>query len=435
MLTRSFDYQVNIDFDKLDKLDHRVKKQAFTSAAKAHERNLRQQLVQFHLFERFNHPLLFKFQCYLHGFGVPRDPGLALQFLRDAAADDSEEAAALIKRLHDALGFRLSPELHQNLEQLLTTGAASNSVVALEDLESLFPDVYNRLPEIMYNNLKYPGGSGLPFEKMGISLAFDLADIPFHDAAKLYQYALTTMSGHNVHNINQLRYKGRDTLLHAAVARSPPECVVALCELEASPDVRNDRGETPWLVASRSGNWDAICTMHYSSPSPSHIEPTNLRENPLHWLPMLEKRIASDSARGLSYSHPHFESLHKHGLLAENFGSIKFLTSIFLERGSDPNLVANSSSPFVPVAVRGAFGYSPTSLTKVHSRAVRLFLCPFVAFEHRHRVYSPSDNLTDKRYACPSRSFARCSRILALSFNVWRKARRGLCFIFGTCYH
>lgn len=361
--------QIDVDFDNFNNLDYRVKKQTLESALEMHQKRVVRDVLQFHLFEKSTDSLMFQFRCYLHGFGVPQDSKLALDMLCQAAEGESEEAGALVKRLHDALAVSLPDDKMEKLEEFLKAGAASGSTIAEEDLARLYPATYEKLPQLKKNSKDDMGVGGF-FEKHGISIITrPVEDIPFESATRLMEYAVSKMMQHKARYVDQLRFRDGNTLLHLVTANSAADCTAALCTLGASPFIRNQNGETPWLVASRSGNWQAVFIMHSSTKFTLPIGPNKLGENPLHWLPMLEKQIAHDKDEHTKKSNTALSALQSSGLL--DVASVGVLADIFVQMGANPNQVGRQSNAFVPVALQGAFGYSPTSLTKVHSRAVR----------------------------------------------------------------
>jgi hypothetical protein len=343
--------QIDIDFDKFDGLDHRVKNQTLKSVLLAQKNDPLRMLLHFHLFERSAESFLFLFQCYLYGFGVPRNSHLALENLREAAEQESEEAAALVKRLHDALAIDMPTDQIRKLQHYLKLGAASGSIVAEEDLETLYPEIYKKLPALKRNEIEGPGVN-TPFEKKGLSIgpSQSISEIPWSDPEDLERHVVSEMKKHGIRHIDQMRFHDGNGYLHMAAERSTYEGLTALLHLGASRDLRNNLGETPLLVASRCGNWKAVFLLVLPQTSP--ITATELDENPLHWLPVLEKSMSQDGYdRGVA---------------------TRGLAQAFVQKGANPNQVGRSSCSFTPISLQGSFGYTRTSLTKVHSRAVSL---------------------------------------------------------------
>jgi hypothetical protein len=346
--------QILVDFDLLERLDNRAKKSTIDAVLASQATSF----LNWGLQERSAVPELVLFQSHLCGFGVRKSSQDALSFLVKAAENDSEEAAALVKRVHDALSVPLPSSIQSRLENLLSIGAASGSCIAEEDLQTSFPEAYKDLPRLKRNESKNPDSDmDTPFSRSGISLvtARDRStEIPWGNPATAVVFIKNMMRERGASNINQFVFDNNDRILHIAAGKASPETIKALADLGAIVDFSNNRSETPLLIACRHGRIDAVNVLLSLGAKATS---DSMGENPLHHAAALERALEAENGRDV-------------------YGRLMILLGDLYRRGADPAQVGRSSWRFEPAATKGMFGFKPSALTQLHSRAVSPDLSP-----------------------------------------------------------
>lgn len=235
--------------------------------------------------------------CFFLGFGVAPDTDQGLDFLVKAAVAGDIRAKALVRRLHKACGREESRDLPW--KDWLFEAASKGSLIALEDLrrESDGLDETVCAARVVHSRQ-------FRFGQLRGILKPDFMDTfrgwlekPFTDMDSLRRWTKSYCS----ENVGLDGPGNRNPYympLHAlALAGGDPSLVAVLTSEGAKVNERNVLGETPLLLAMRSGNMNIVSALLDQDADPTLA--TLFGVTPLHYTVFLEPEAVSKTIHEL----------------------------------------------------------------------------------------------------------------------------------------
>ncbi|MCJ1251626.1 hypothetical protein MMC30_008861 [Trapelia coarctata] len=233
---------------------------------------------------------LLYFNNNLHADPITDNISIGLEWLSRAAVKGNPRARSVIFRIMRALGHGLTDEVLNNFIIWLSETAAKGYFIAFEDLASLeLPSVYEEAKVILRRRY---GGTGEQRYAEDLPLAFPLTRAESFDADIFKR--LSTEPDFRDYNYNNYH----DRILHFA----------AYCDLRVTMskvlgqsvhdvDIMNVNGETPLLLACRSGNYHVAMQLLEAGANPSLASHSG--DTPIHWLLSFSEGHMADVGRRL----------------------------------------------------------------------------------------------------------------------------------------
>jgi ankyrin repeat protein len=208
------------------------------------------------------------------------DAEAACSWLVRAAELGSSSAMYLCYRIHKGLGIPVPDRIKDRIEHWLYTGTCWGSRIAFQDLHVLYPTLAD--------------AAGYILQKQGSCNG----DVPFRDATMTGPFAMNFDSldelaekiRHDGRQVDEITLAGEngDRLLHLAAGTGNLAAVEALIRTHgADINVRNKKGETPFLAAVRSGSGQTMAKLFQLGADPTIASDSG--QVPLHWLWGLER--------------------------------------------------------------------------------------------------------------------------------------------------
>lgn len=232
---------------------------------------------------------LLYFDNTLYAHNVTDNTSVGIEWLIKAALKGNLRAQAVIFRVLEALGRELTDEVLNNFIIWLSNTGARGYFIALEDLAKLkLLTVYEEAKAILQKRYGGTGEQRYPIDFL--PRAFPLRGTESFDADFFKQLSAKS----------DFRYRNKydDQPLHIA----------ACCDLRLTMskvlgksvheiDIMNVNGETPLLLACRSGNYHATMQLLEAGANPKLASHSG--ETPIHWLLSFNERHASDVGKRL----------------------------------------------------------------------------------------------------------------------------------------
>lgn len=215
----------------------------------------------------------------IYYLNISFDAKAACSWLLRAAELGSSSAMYLCYRIHKGLGILLPDRIEVRISHWLYSGTCWGSRVAFQDLPVIDPSLATAARIILHKQGSLNGD--IPFRDAALAGPFNME---FDDLEVLGEKI--RRDGRRVDEIILVGQNG-DKLLHWAAGTGHPAAIHALVRVHgANVNILNQKGETPFLAAARSGSGACMAKLLELGGDPTIASDSG--QVPLHWLWALE---------------------------------------------------------------------------------------------------------------------------------------------------